>query len=141
MRPMTFINGVILGSSAALGAVLAIIIFFRWVLTQDATLDQNVVLSSLPLAELLRDMLLFLGLTALAGAAFLGELLRKPWRGAADYLMAVAVAGVVIFFFAEQDTRLGDLALLAVLALAGATLLTALGRMGLLKRVSEWLGD
>ena len=141
MRPMTFINGVIFGSSAALGVVLVIIIFFRWVLTQDATLDQSVVLGSLPLGELLRDTLLFLGLGALAGMAFLGELLRKPWRGTLDYLLTVAVVGVVIFFFAEPATRLPDLACLAALSLAGAALLTALGRMGYLKRVSDWLDE
>lgn len=141
MRPMTFINGVILGSSGALGVVLGIIIFFRWVLTQDNTLDQTVVLSSLPLDELLRDMLLFLALTGLAGAAFAGELLQKPWRGAADYLQAVAVVGVVMFFFADQAARARELVLLALLAVVGAVLLTVLARMGLLKRVSSWLGD
>ncbi len=141
MRPMTFINGVIFGSSAALGVVLVIIIFFRWVLTQDASLDQSVVLSSLPLGELLRDALLFLALGALAGAGFLGELLRKPWRGAVDYLLAVAVTGVIIFFFAAAETRLRDLACLAALALVGAALLTALARLGVLKRVTDWLGE
>jgi hypothetical protein len=141
MRPMTFINGVIFGSSAALGVVLVIIIFFRWVLTQDATLDQNVVLSSLPLADLLRYMLIFLALAGLAGVAFFGELLRKPWRGTLDYLLTAAVVGVVIFFFAEPATRLADLARLAALTLVGAALLAALGRMGLLKRISDWLGE
>ena len=141
MRPMTFINGVIFGSAAALGAVLLLIIFFRWVLTQDASLDQSVVLSSLPLGELLRDALLFLALGALAGAGFCGELLRKPWRGAVDYLLAVAVTGVIIFFFAEPETRLRDLAGLAALALVGAALLTALGRLGVLRRVADWLGE
>jgi hypothetical protein len=141
MRPMTFINGVIFGSSAALGVVLVIIIFFRWVLTQDATLDQNVVLSSLPLADLLRYMLIFLALAGLAGVAFFGELLRKPWRGTLDYLLTAAVVGVVIFFFAEPATRLADLACLAALTLVGAALLAALGRMGLLKRISDWLGE
>jgi hypothetical protein len=141
MRPMTFINGVIFGSAAALGVVLLIIIFFRWVLTQDASLDQSVVLSSLPLGELLRDALLFLALAALAGAAFLGELLRKPWRSVMDYLLAVAVTGVILFFFAEPEVRLRDLACLAALALVGAALLTALARMGVLKRVADWLGE
>lgn len=141
MRPLTFINGVIFGSAAALGAVLAIIIFFRWVLTQDNTLDQTVVSSDLPLGELLRDMLIFMGLTALSGAAFLGELLRRPWRGAVDYLMAVALVAVIVFFFADPATRPRDMALLALTAALGAVLLTALGRMGFLQRISAWLGD
>lgn len=141
MRPMTFINGVIFGSSAALGAVLGIIIFFRWILTQDNTLDQTVVSSDLPLGELLRDMLIFMGMTAVSGAAFLGELFRKPWRGAADLLMAVAVVGVIMFFFANPQSLPRDMLFLALLAAAGAVLLTALRRIGLLKRISAWLGE
>lgn len=141
MRPMTFINGVIFGSAAALGLVLALLIFFRWVLTQDSTLDQTVVLSDLPLRELIQDMLIFLGMTGVSGAAFVGELFRKPWRGGADYLQAVLLVGIILFFFAGASTRARDLVLLAIVALAGAVLLTALSRVGVLKRVSAWLGD
>lgn len=141
MRPLTFINGVILGSSGALGCVLVLLIFFRWVLTLDSTLDQTVVLSSLPLGELLRDMALFLGLAALSCAGFLGELYQKPWRGAVDYLLAVAVTGVVIFFFAAAETRFRDFFVLAAVAAAGAVALTVLARLGLLARAGAWFGD
>ena len=135
---MTFITGVILGSSGALACVLALLIFFRWVLTQDSTLDQTVVLSDLPLDELLRDMCLFLGLTALACAGFLGELFRKPWRGWVDYLLAVAVTGVVIFFFAAAETRLRDLFVLAAAACVAGFVVTVLARLGLFARVAGW---
>jgi hypothetical protein len=141
MRPMTFITGVILGSSGALGVVLGLLIFFRWVLTQDSTLDQTVVLSDLPLDELVRDMLLFLALTGLALAGFLGELFQKPWRGVADYLLLVAVTGVIIFFFAAAAARVQELAFLAVVALALGALLMAAARLGLFKRVSAWFED
>lgn len=141
MRPMTFINGVIFGSAAALGVVLAILIFFRWMLTQDATLDQTVVLSDLPLRELLKDMLIFLGMAAVSGAAFAGELFRKPWRGALDYLQAVLLVGIILYFFAASDTRAHDLVFLGLVASAGAVLLTALGRLGVFKRIAAWLGD
>ncbi|HEU5399446.1 MAG TPA: hypothetical protein VFV77_09180 [Gammaproteobacteria bacterium] len=141
MRPMTFINGVIFGSAAALGVVLAILIFFRWVLTQDATLDQTVVLSDLPLRELLKDMLIFLGMAVVSGIAFAGELFRKPWRGALDYLQAVLLAGIILYFFAASDTRAHDLVFLGLVAFAGAVLLTALGRLGVFKRIAAWLGD
>ena len=139
MRPMTFINGVILGSSGALGCVLGLIIFFRWVLTQDHSLDQTVVLSSLPLAQLVEYMLIFLALAGLAGAGFAGELLQKPWRGVADYLLIIAVVGVILFFFADNAARARDLVFLACVALAGAAVLAALSRMGLLQRISTWL--
>ena len=141
MRPMTFINGVILGSSGALGCVLGLIIFFRWVLTQDNTLDQTVVLSSLPLGDLVEYMLIFLALAGLAGAGFAGELLQKSWRGVADYLLMTAVVGVVLFFFADAATRGRDLVLLGCLALVGAAVLAALARMGLFKRIFTWLED
>src|ERR1700749_1146307 len=116
MRPLTFINGVILGSTGALASVLVIIFFFRWTLTSDPTLDQTVVTSDLPRDELLRDLLIFTGLALLALAAFRGELPVKRGRLMADYVMAVAVVGVVLFFFAEPANRLRDFAVLAVAA-------------------------
>lgn len=139
MRPMTFINGVIFGSSGALGSVLVLIIFFRWVLTQDHTLDQTVVLSSLPLDELVKDMLIFLVMAGVSGTAFAGELFRKPWRGALDYLQVVLLVGIILYFFADPATRGRDLVLLGLAAFAGAALLTVLGRLGLLRRIATWL--
>ncbi|HEV2333479.1 MAG TPA: hypothetical protein VGV16_09985 [Gammaproteobacteria bacterium] len=141
MRPMTFINGVIFGSSGALGGVLVILIFFRWVLTQDSTLDQTVVLSSLPLHELVKDMLIFLVMAGVSGTAFVGELFRKPWRGVPDYLQAVLLVGIILYFFADPATLGRDLVLLGLAAFAGAVLLTALSRLGLLRRIAAWLGD
>ena len=139
MRPMTFINGVIFGSASALGSVLVLLIFFRWVMTQDPTLNQTVVLSDLPLGELVQDMLIFLGMAAVSGVAFVGELFHKPWRAAIDYLQAALLVGVILFFFADASTRARDLVLLAFVTLVGALLLTGLGRMGLFRRLSAWL--
>lgn len=139
MRPMTFINGVIFGSATALGAVLAILIFFRWVLTQDSTLDQTVIVSSLPLHEIIKDMLIFLGMAVVSGAAFVGELFRKPWRGVLDYLQAVLLVGIVLYFFAAAATRGRELLLLGLAASGGAVVLTALSRLGLFRRIAAWL--
>ena len=141
MRPLTFINGVILGSSGALGSVLGLIVFFRWVMTRDPTLDQTVVQGSLPIGELLRDMLIFLGLALLALAAFWGELRRRPWRGPADFVLCVTLLWVLIFFFADPARYLREVALLGTGAAAGAVLLTVAGRLGLLERLGRWLGD
>lgn len=140
MRPLTFITGVILGSAGALGSVLGLIIFFRWVMTRDATLDQTVVQSDLPIGEILRDMCIFTGLSLVALAAFLGELRLKSWRHAADFVLAVTLSGVLTWFFAEEQTRLADLALLAVIAAAGAVVLGVASRLGLIARVTRWLG-
>ncbi len=138
---MTFINGVILGSSGALGSVLGIILFFRWMLTRDASLDQNVVRSDLPLSDLLVYMCIFMALGALALAGFWGELRSKPWRGAADYALGVAVVAVLVYFFADPAKRPRDFALLGLAALVAAVLLNVARRAGLLARWSEWLGE
>jgi len=137
---LTFINGVILGSAGALGCVLGVIVFFRWVLTLDSTLDQTVVQGSLPLGELLRDMLIFLGVTLLSLVGFWGELKRRPWRGAADFVLSVTVLWVLIFFFADPARYLRDLALLGVGTAAAAVALVLAGRLGLIARLSRWLG-
>jgi hypothetical protein len=141
MRPLTFINGVLLGSAGALSSVLGIILFFRWVLAGDPSLDQSVVQSQLPLNALLLDILVFSGLALLALAAFLGELRLRRWRVLADYLLVVGLVGVVIFFLAEPATRLRDLVFLGVAALAGALLFGLARSLGIVTRVSEWIGD
>jgi hypothetical protein len=141
MRPLTFINGVLLGSAGALASVLGIILFFRWVLAGDPSLDQTVVQSQLPLSALLLDMSIFSGLALLALAAFLGELRLRRWRVLADYLLAVGLVGVVIFFLAEPVTRLRDLIVLGVLTLAGAVFFGLARSLGIVTRVSHWLGD
>lgn len=141
MRPLTFITGVILGSAGALGSVLGLIVFFRWVMTRDATLDQTVVQSDLPLGEILRDMCIFMGLSLVALAAFLGELRQKSWRHPADFVLAVTLCGVLVWFFAAPETRLADLALLVLVAALGAVALTLAARLGLLARVTRWLGE
>jgi|GEM_PF-3033814 len=141
MRPLTFINGVILGSAGALGSVLAIIIFFRWVLTLDDTLNQTVVRSDLPLGDLLQYMVIFQGVTVVAFAGFWGELKLKPWRSVANFVLAVTVSGVLVYFFAEPETRLRDMAWLGAATVVAGVLLTLAVRVGLAARLSRWLGD
>lgn len=141
MRPLTFINGVLLGSAGALGAVLGVILFFRWVLTGDASLDQTVVQSGLPLGELARDMCIFMGLAALAFAAFWGELKARPWRLVADYLHFVALGGVLVFFFAVPAALARDFGILAVAAVTAAFIYGIFSRSGWAAKWARWLGD
>ena len=141
MRPMTFINGVLLGSAGALAVVLGFILFFRWTMVGDPTLDQTVVQSDLPLGEILRDMLIFGVLAFLALAAFLGELRLKRWRLWADWLMSVALVAVVIFFLGDPAARLGDFTALAVLAILGAIIYGIFSRTSWASRLASWLGD
>jgi hypothetical protein len=141
MRPMTFINGVLLGSSGALAIVLGLILFFRWLMVGDPTLDQTVVQSDLPFGELLRDMVIFGGLAFLSLAAFLGELRLKRWRRIADWLMAMALVGVILFFLAEPAEWLRDFSLLALAGILAAVIYGIFSRSGWAARLTHWLGD
>lgn len=140
MRPLTFINGVILGSAASLGGAIGVILFFRWVMTLDPTLDQTVVQANLQFGTLLTDMLLFLALTALAALAFWGELRERRWRAVADLALAAGLAAVFIWFFADAATRARDLLLLALAAVATAAALSVAWRLGLTAKFAHWLG-
>lgn len=141
MRPLAFINGVILGSAGSLAAVLGVILFFRWVMVQDPSLDQTVVQSHLPLGQLLRDMGVFTLLTAAALAGFWGELRQRSWRGAADFVLAVTLSAVFVYFFAAPASQLADFAFLALVAAVVAFLYKLARWAGLLARLQRWLGE
>ena len=140
MRPLTFFNGVILGCAASLGGAIAVILFFRWVMTQDSTLDQTVVQGDLPFAALVTDMLLFQALAAVAALAFWGELRQRRWRAAADAVLGLALAAVFIWFFADAAARARELLLLACVAVAGAAAASVAWRLGLTGKFADWLG-
>jgi hypothetical protein len=141
MRPMTFINGVLLGSAGALATVLGVILFFRWVMVGDPSLDQTVVQSQLPLGELLRDMCIFTLLALLALLAFWGELKTKPWRLAADWLMTLGLVAVILFFFAEPGAQLRDFTVLGLCAVLGPFIYGIFSRLGWTAQWARWLGD
>ena len=139
MRPLAFINGVILGSAGALGGAIGVILFFRWVMTQDPTLDQTVVQGHLPLGALSADMLVFLALTAVAALAFWGELRERRWRTPADLALATALTAVFIWFFAAEATRARDFLLLGFVAVAAAAALSVAWRLGLTAKFTQWM--
>ncbi|MDE2091938.1 MAG: hypothetical protein KGJ08_08575 [Gammaproteobacteria bacterium] len=141
MRPMTFITGVIFASAAALAGVLGIILFLRFVMTMDSSLDQTVIRSDLPLRELVHDMGVFAGLALVGGMAFWGQLARRRWRWPAQYLLAVVLGSVLIFFLARQDERASDLALFALMALLAAIIGVMTGYTGWLRRLWAWFDE
>lgn len=141
MRPLTFINGVILGSTTALGGVCGVILFFRYVLMRDPSLDQAVVQSALPLGELGRNTLMFSVLAVLAGVAFWSQVTLRSWRWLAEIALVLGLAAVVTWLVAAPENRDRDLAVLGVIALVILALGVAGWRTGLFRLVSTWLGD
>ena len=140
MRPLTFINGVIFGSAAALGAVLSLVIFFRWAMTLDHSLDQTVVSSDLPLDQLLLYVAVFLGFAVLAGVSFWTGLRRRPTRWFWQYLSVLTLVAIVVFFLASRENRAHELVWVALSGLLGALLLLAAGYAGFLRQIQRWLG-
>lgn len=141
MRPMTFINGVLLGSAGALGTVLGVILFFRWTMVGDPTLDQAVVKGELPLGTLVQYMCIFTLLALLALLAFWGELKARRWRLAADWFMTLALVAVVLYFFAGPGARLRDFTLLGLCAVLGPFIYGIFSRLGWTAQLARWLGD
>jgi hypothetical protein len=138
---MTFINGVLMGSAGALASVLGVILFYRWILVSDATLDQTVVHSDLPLGELVRDMCIFSVLALLALAAFWGELKQRPWRLIADWSVTMTLVAVILFFFAEPSARPRDFVVLVLAGILSAFIYGIFSRLGWSARLARWLGD
>jgi hypothetical protein len=139
MRPLSFVNGVIFGSTTALGGVSGLILLFRYVLTLDDSLDQAVVRSALPLGELGRSTLIFSVLAVLAGLAFWGQVASRRWRWLAEFALASALAAAVIWYLAASGNRERDLVVLALCILVVLAIGAAGWYTGLFRRFHVWL--
>lgn len=116
MRPLSFVNGVVFGSTDALAGVCGVILFLRYVLTLDASLDQSVVRSALPLAELAGCELIFSLLAVLAGWAFWGQVTGRRWRWLAEVALASALVAALMWFLSAGSDRARGLVLLVLCA-------------------------
>ena len=74
MRPLTVITGIILGSAAATTFGLAATLVVFLVLSGEHPQFRG----ELPLLGLY--LAIFIGLTAVAGASFIGLIRQRPWR-------------------------------------------------------------
>jgi len=85
MRPLTVLTGIVLGSSAAttFGLAATLVVF---VLLGD---EHPQFRSELPLLAVY--VAIFTGLTALAGASFIGLAKQRPWRGWAQAALWAAL--------------------------------------------------
>ncbi|HLU62577.1 MAG TPA: hypothetical protein VKZ99_09565 [Gammaproteobacteria bacterium] len=89
MRPITVLNGIVLGScgSIFLGIAVTLLIFVL-LGPENPSLQRE-------LGPLTLYALIFLGLTLLSALAFVGQLLLKPWRWWAQAVMLAAATAAV----------------------------------------------
>lgn len=93
MSPLTFVNGVILASAAAISLGLLIVLLLILVLGSEYP----------RLASEFRPLLassgVFAVMTVVSALSFLGLVRRHPWRWVAQVVMWLALAGVTLYFW------------------------------------------
>lgn len=97
MRPLTVLTGIVLGSSAAttfgLGATLVVFLVLSGEVPEFR--------AELPMLAVY--LLLFIGLTALAGVSFVGLAKNRPWRRWAQGALWGALAGLAALYWLTRD--------------------------------------
>lgn len=91
MRPITVLNGIVMGScgSILLGISVTLLIFLI-LGPENPSLQRELQPLSIYAG-------IFLGLTAVSAWAFVGQLLLKSWRWWAETAMLVAIGGAVYY--------------------------------------------
>jgi len=91
MRPITVLNGIIMGSCGSIFLGIAVtLVIFLFLGAEHPTLQREIT----PLATYAA---IFAVLTALAVWAFLGQLLLKPWRWWSQTALLAGVASAVFY--------------------------------------------
>ncbi len=91
MRPITVLNGIIMGSCGSIFIGIAVTLVIFLVLgPENPSLQRE-------LGPLTLYAAMFAALTGLSAWAFVGQLLLKSWRWWAQAVMLVAVAAVVFY--------------------------------------------
>ena len=96
MRPLTVLTGIILGSSAATTFGLAATLVVFVVLSGEHPQFR----SELPLLAVY--LAIFVGLTALAGASFIGLARQRPWRRWAQAALWAALCILATVYWQTQ---------------------------------------
>jgi hypothetical protein len=88
LGPLGFLTGVVLGSAASISGVLAmVLVMFLVVSSEHPSLVQEY-------APLVRAIVLFGLLAAVAGVAFVGLQKRRPWRWVAQGAMWAGLVAI-----------------------------------------------
>jgi len=93
VRPLTVLTGIVLGSAAATTFGLSATLVVFLVLSGEHPQFR----AELPLLALY--LAIFVGLTALAAASFVGLARQRPWRGWAQAAMWAALAGLAALYW------------------------------------------
>ncbi|MCG8435927.1 MAG: hypothetical protein MJA83_18055 [Gammaproteobacteria bacterium] len=92
MRPLAVINGIILGTCSAIFIGLAVTVFIFYVLgNEDPALASEI-------PALQKSTLIFLGMTCVSTASFIGQLKSASWRWYAQATVIVGIAAVGWFY-------------------------------------------
>jgi hypothetical protein len=92
MQPLTVITGILLGSSAAIAAGLTVVLFLFYILA-----DEHPRLAA-EFRPLQISTVIFLVMTALCAASFLGLVKRAPWRWIAQAAMWLGLTLTVLYY-------------------------------------------
>lgn len=92
MTPLTFITGVLLGTSASIClGLLVVLLLFVLLGTSEPQVATE-------LAALARSAALFFTLTIICGASFIALLRQHAWRWPCQAVMWPAILGVVLYY-------------------------------------------
>ena len=93
MRPMTMLNGILLGTVGAIAVGTAVTLLIVSILAADSDRLQG------EWRPLLVTTVVFIALTAICAAAFVGHLRARPWRWYAQLGVIFAVSAVIALFW------------------------------------------
>ena len=93
MTPLTFITGVLLGTSASIAFGLIVVMFLFMVMGTD---EPRI---AAEWTNLGRSLVIFVIMTAICAVSFIGLLRARRWRWAAQGAMWAGVALTLVWFF------------------------------------------
>jgi len=95
MRPFTVVLGILLGSLFSISFSLFVVLLIFWILQNDAPRFTE------ELPELLRSVLIFSSLTAIAAFGFVGTVRFRLWRYGCLVILWAGLFGTAVYYWPE----------------------------------------